>query len=211
MEPGQGHAGRPDSVLVDRLRRGDEGALADIYDGYAGLVHGLARRVLRDRRAAEDVTQEVFVALFADLSRYDPARASFSTYLYGIVRNLSRDRLRRERRFLTLDALSPWSDAAAYVDDPADALEHAELAARVRQAFLRLPIRYRELMILCDLHGLSYAEAAEVAKISTAAVRSRLHRGRHLLRQRLSRLARPEPRRPLVSRFALRMLKKPAT
>lgn len=207
-------ASRPEPLEDSLLRRaaaGDPEAFAEVYRNYHQVVYRFARAMTPSPTAAEDVTQEVFVALFADLSRYDPARASFTTYLYGIVRNLSRDRLRRERRFLTLDALSPWSDAAAYVDDPADALEDAELAARVRQAFLRLPIRYRELMILCDLHGLSYAEAAEVAKISTAAVRSRLHRGRHLLRQRLSRLARPEPRRPLVSRFALRMLKKPAT
>jgi RNA polymerase sigma-70 factor (ECF subfamily) len=207
-------ASRPQPLEDSLLRRaaaGDPEAFAEVYRHYHQVVYRFARAMTASPAAAEDVTQEVFVALFADLSRYDSARASFTTYLYGIVRNLSRDRLRRERRFLGLDALSPGSDATAYLDDPADALEDAEVAARVRQAFQRLPIRYRELMILCDLHGLSYAEAAEVAKISIAAVRSRLHRGRHLLRQRLARLARPEPRRPFVSRFALRMLKKPAT
>ena len=77
--------------------------------------------------AAEDITQEAFVALFRDLSRYDPARASFTTYLYGIVRNLSRERLRRERRFLSLDVLGPGHEAS-YSADPMGAREDAELA-----------------------------------------------------------------------------------
>ena len=200
-----------DSTVFDRALAGDSEAFARIYQAHHQAVYRFARSMTGSPVAAEDITQEVFVVLFAELARYDPERASFTTYLYGIVRNLSRDRLRRERRFLGLDELSPWSARAAYVHDPSDALEDAEVAARVRAAFGRLPVRYRELMVLCDLHGLSYAEAAVVTHLSTAAVRSRLHRGRQLLRQRLGRLAEREAGRSRGDRLGLRLLKKPAT
>jgi len=200
-----------DPTVFDRALAGDPDAFARIYRDHHQAVYRFARSMTGNPVAAEDITQEVFVVLFADLARYDPERASFTTYLYGIVRNLSRDRLRRERRFLALDELSPWSARMAYVHDPSDALEDAEVAARVRAAFLRLPVRYREVMALCDLHGLSYAEAAAVTQLSTAAVRSRLHRGRQLLRQRLARFAEREAGRSRGDRLGLRLLKKPAT
>src|SRR5688572_23820744 len=174
-----------------RLQRavdGDADAFADIYRQYQNIVYRFGCAMTGSESAAEDITQETFVALFRDLSRYDPARASFTTYLYGIVRNLSRERLRRDRRFLSLDALSV-TERRAGVGDPSRALEGAELASQVRQALRKLPARYRELIVLCDLHGMSYADAAAVADISTAAVRSRLHRGRQLLRRQLSRVA----------------------
>ena len=145
----------PLDPVLERAAAGDPDAFAQLYRQHHQAVYRFARSMTGDPTSAEDITQEVFVVLFADLARYDRERASFTTYLYGIVRNLSRDRLRRERRFLALEELSPWSDRTAYVHDPADALEDAEVAARVRAAFLRLPVRYREVMVLCDLHGLA--------------------------------------------------------
>lgn len=187
----------PDGELLQRAAARDLEAFGLIYRRYQQVVYRFGRAMTGCPDAAEDITQEVFVALFEDLARYDPERASFTTYLYGIVRNLSRERLRRERRFLSLDAIRPSSRRTAYLDDPGEALEGAELAARVRLALQKLPSRYRELIILCDLHGLSYADAAGIVRISLAAVRSRLHRGRHLLRRRLTQLMQAETRRPI--------------
>jgi len=184
----------PDRARLQRAIAGDADAFADIYRQYQHVVYRFGCAMTGSEAAAEDITQETFVALFRDLARYDPERASFTTYLYGIVRNLSRERLRRDRRFLSLDALGTHGRRASYVSDPAAALEGAELVAQVRQALRRLPARYRELIVLCDLHGMSYANAGIVADISTAAVRSRLHRGRQLLRRQLIRVAGPEPR-----------------
>lgn len=180
--------GPPDAQRLARAAAGDPEAFAEIYRHYQHVVYRFGCAMTGSESAAEDIAQETFVALFRDLARYDPTRASFTTYLYGIVRNLSRERLRRDRRFLSLDALSA-TDRRADVVDPARALEGAELAVQVRQALRKLPTRYRELIVLCDLHGMSYADAAAVSDISTAAVRSRLHRGRQLLRRQLSRVA----------------------
>lgn len=182
----------PDRLRLAQAAAGDSEAFAEIYRQFQHVVYRFGLAMTGSEAAAEDIAQETFVALFRDLARYDPDRASFTTYLYGIVRNLSRERLRRDRRFLSLDVLTPArsaSDAAT----PAAAIEGAQLAGQVRTALNRLPARYRELIVLCDLHGMSYADAAQVIGISTAAVRSRLHRGRQLLRRQLERLAGPHP------------------
>jgi RNA polymerase sigma-70 factor (ECF subfamily) len=184
----------PDLARLNRAKAGDSDAFADIYRQYQHVVYRFGCAMTGSESAAEDITQETFVAVFRDLARYDPDRASFTTYLYGIVRNMSRERLRRDRRFLPLDLLGPRRERAGHASDPANILECAERVTQVRRALLKLPSRYREVIILCDLHAMSYADAAAVAGISTAAVRSRLHRGRQLLRRQLSRLAGPAPR-----------------
>ena len=178
----------PDGELVQRAASGDANAFAEIFRRYQHVVHRFARAMTRCPIAAQDVSQDVFVTVLRDLTRYDPSRATFTSYLYGIVRNLSRERIRKERRFSPLEVLPPGSTHAIYLDDPCDALEGFELTAQVRQALRKLPRPCREVIVLCDLHGFSYADAAVVAGISTAAVRSRLHRGRRLLRLRLTRV-----------------------
>jgi RNA polymerase sigma-70 factor (ECF subfamily) len=158
---------------------------------------GLAMTGSRD--AAEDIAQEVFVTLFRDLGRYDSRRASFTTYLYGIVRNLSRERLRRDRRFLSLAAIT--LGARESVDaDPFAAIDGAQTAAGMRTALRQLPPRYRELIVLCDLHGLTYADAAKVVNSSVPAVRSRLHRGRQLLRDEWSKVMTAAPARAISTK-----------
>jgi RNA polymerase sigma-70 factor, ECF subfamily len=183
-----------DGELMQRAASGDRDAFTEIFRRYQHIVQRFARAMTGCPVAAEDVSQEVFVAVFRDLARYDPDRATFTTYLYGIVRNLSRERIRNEWRYSPLDALGADSGPATYLEDPCDALEGGELAAQVRQTLATLPPRYRELIVLCDLQGLSYAEAALVVRIPTSSVRSRLHRGRQLLRRRLARAIHLEAR-----------------
>jgi RNA polymerase sigma-70 factor (ECF subfamily) len=176
-----------DPELVSRAAAGDKEAFGALFERYRHVVYRFARAMTGLSHAAEDVTQEVFVVLIRELPRYVPERASLSTYLYGIARNLSRDRARRERRFFSLDILGPKPVASPEAGDPFVLIEDAQLGAAVRDALVMLPMRYREAVILCDLHELSYAEVAAVLGTSVGAVRSRLHRGRHMLRCRLQR------------------------
>jgi RNA polymerase sigma-70 factor, ECF subfamily len=192
-----------DGDVVQRAASGELDAFTEVFRRYQHVVYRFARAMTGCPAAAEDISQEVFVAVFRDPAKYDPDRATFTTYLYGIVRNLSRERLRKERRFFPLDIIRTSSAQATYLDDPSGALEGLELASQVRLALQKLPPRYRELILLCDLHGFSYADAAVVIRISTSTVRSRLHRGRQLLRQRLARVARPKLRRPVVQKGPL--------
>lgn len=146
--------------------------------------------------AADDVTQDVFVILMRDMARYSPERSAFSTYLYGIVRNVSRGRLRRDRRLAPLNAVKDTLAARVPGPGPYERLLRVETGDDVRRALARLPITLREVIVLCDLHGLSYAEVSAVVGTSVASVRSRLHRGRQLLKRRLSR---PQPVTPPVT------------
>lgn len=183
------HALDPGRQQILAAAAGDAEAFAEIYRRYQHVVYRFGCAMTGSESAAEDITQETFVALFQELRRYDPERASFTTYLYGIVRNLSRERVRRERRFLSLDVLRADSRETVDRNTPNRNLEDAQLSAQIKQALRKLPPHYRELIILCDLHGVSYAEAGAITRVSTAAVRSRLHRGRQLLRRNFSRIA----------------------
>jgi RNA polymerase sigma-70 factor, ECF subfamily len=174
-----------DAELVGRALRGERDAFEALYHRYQAIVYRFARAMTGSPSMAEDVTQEVFVALMRDLARYEPQRAGLSTYLYGVARNVTRARLRREQRFVNLDEMTSGRSERAGSDDPCAALARSEDLFRLRKAIVSLPSRYREAVILCDLHGLTYAEAAGVLDAPVGTVRSRLHRGRHLLVARL--------------------------
>ena len=161
---------------------------AAVYAENAETVTRWAARLGGPSADVEDITQEVFVVLLTDAGRFDPSRAAFTTYVYGIVRNLSRHRVRRERPGPSVDDLLREGRDVDSDDDPSKLVEGAELAGAVRRALLSLPSRYRELIVLCDLHDLSYEDAAAVVGASVGAVRSRLHKGRQLLRLRLARV-----------------------
>jgi RNA polymerase sigma-70 factor (ECF subfamily) len=184
-----GHSDATEYDLLQRAAGGEREAFELVYRRYQQVVYRFARAMTGRSDAAEDITQEVFIALIKELPRYDAARAGFTTYLYGIVRNLSRDRSRRAQRRLALEALG--LERPRTTADPFDLLEGAQATAQVHRALRGLPLRYREVIILCDLHELAYAEAALVVRSSVSAVRARLHRARHLLRLKLGRLLEP--------------------
>ncbi|HEX2462540.1 MAG TPA: sigma-70 family RNA polymerase sigma factor [Vicinamibacterales bacterium] len=184
-----GHSEPTDYDLLRRAAEGERQAFELVYRRYQQVVYRFARAMTGCPDAAEDITQEVFMALIKELPRYDPARAGFTTYLYGIARNLSRDQWRRTRRRLAFEALGLEKRRTS--EDPHNLLERAQAAAHVHCALRGLPVRYREVIVLCDLHGLAYAEAAHVVRSSVSGVRARLHRARQLLRRRLGRLLEP--------------------
>jgi RNA polymerase sigma-70 factor (ECF subfamily) len=189
MSEGPGQSDPTDYDLLRQAAGGEREAFELVYRRHHQAVYRFARAMTGRPDVAEDVTQEVFIALLKELPRYDPARAGFTTYLYGIARNLSRDQWRRAQRRIWLETIG--LDRRRTADDPFHLLEGAQAAAQVRRALRALPLRYREVIILCDLHDLAYAEAALVVRSSVSAVRARLHRARHLLRQKLGRLLGP--------------------
>jgi RNA polymerase sigma-70 factor, ECF subfamily len=173
-----------DAEIVDRIAAGDREALAIVFRRHHGTVYRFSRQMLGSVEAAEDVTQDVFVALTKGSVRFDPAVASFSTYLYGIARNLVLQRYKRSRaRFeVHIDAVSGDDEAAfAISSDPADSMARAHATRQLRQAILRLPVHYREVVVLCELNGLSYEDAAAIVGCPIGTVRSRLSRARHML------------------------------
>lgn len=189
-----------DGDLLRRLRTGDEDAFSELYRRWQGPMFRFALRMSGSRPVAEDVTQEVFMALMAEGARYDPSRGAVSSYLYGIARHQVLRRLERERGFVPLpehEDTAPASSASFWgeVADPMTEAVRRERVDLVWQAVLALPPHYREAVVFCDLQELSYAEVAEVLGCPVGTVRSRLHRGRELLGAKLQSV---DPARPAL-------------
>ena len=179
-----------DAELLRLMMTGDEPAFTALYRRHQGAVYRFALLMSGSAHTAEEVTQEVFLALLGEARRYDPARGSLASYLYGIARNQVLRSLARERPYVPLVEETEEGEAAPLPqliaqDDPFSNCTRSEVSQLVRQAVLALPARYREVIVLCDFQELSYAEAALVLDCPIGTINSRLHRGHALLLERL--------------------------
>jgi RNA polymerase sigma-70 factor (ECF subfamily) len=139
---------------------------------------------------AEDVVQETFMVLMRDGGNFDAARGSVAAYLYGIARNHVLRAYDRERALVRFeDGTEDGSDAPheslVARPDPLGDLTRAESVEKLRQAVLALPTHYREVVVLCELHEMSYVEAAGALGCAVGTVRSRLHRARAMLAEKM--------------------------
>ncbi len=184
------HSGLSDDELLRLVRTGDESAFVTLYRRRQGGIYRFALRMCGSEAVAEDVTQEVFMTLMRGDGRYDSSRGSFSAYLYGIARNQVLRRLEKDRFLSPVcndeeDRNSPTPENLIAFADPLGDLTRKEMIASVRQAVLALPPHYREVVVLCDLHEMSYADTAAALGCAVGTVRSRLHRARALLVEKL--------------------------
>lgn len=183
------HTEASDSELLQSMLAGAEEALSVLYRRRQGGIYRFALQMCGSRALAEDVTQEAFMVLIRDGQTFDPERGSLNSFLMGVARNLLLRRLQRERFYAPIEDESD-SDGIAEksfrtTGGPLDDLSRIETINSVRTAVLALPERYREVVVLCDLQELSYVEAAEVLSCAVGTVRSRLHRARALLIDKL--------------------------
>ena len=159
----------------ERLVAGEEGALDEIYDQFSSFVYGLALRVIGDARAAEDVSQDVFVTVWERPDAFDPERGSLRTWLGTLTHRRSVDHVRREearRRRAIKDAARP--DTTPDVEEMAMALVTAE---RVRSALATLPDEQRRAIQLAYFGGKTYRQVAQVLGIPEGTAKSRLRLG----------------------------------
>jgi RNA polymerase sigma-70 factor (ECF subfamily) len=175
----------PDDVLIARIAAGDRDAFAELYRRYRSIVYRFAAHMCGSASAAEDVVHEAFVAVIESAARYRPGQTEAKLWLLGIARNHAR-RAKAVRRTLSLhDEERAGASALTVECDPASELDRRRHLISLRKAIIALPVRYREVVVLCDLHELSYADAAAAVGCAVGTVRSRLHRGRHILARRL--------------------------
>jgi RNA polymerase sigma-70 factor, ECF subfamily len=220
-----------DEELLSAALAGDERAFGELYRRWQGPMFRFARQMCGVDGAAEDVVQEVFVALIENGQQFDPSRGPLAAYLYGVARHQARRRLRTDGRYTALDEdrgldddrrpdEDRWLDedraldghrvdddrmlntgrvlggdraesggrmnggAGVGLDSGADVgtlLDRRLSIDLVHRLVLTLPVPYREALVLCDLHELGYAEAAAALGCPVGTVRSRLHRARALL------------------------------
>src|SRR5262245_56203160 len=153
-----------DAELLRLIVAGDEPAFAALYQRHQGFIYRFALLMSGAPNIAEEVTQEVFLALIREAHRYDPARGSLAAYLCGVARNQVLRLLARERPYVPLVEETEEGEAVPLAqliapDDPLGNCTRNEVVKLVRQAVLALPERYREVIVLCDFQELSYAEA----------------------------------------------------
>ena len=176
-----------DDELLLRMRSGDQQGFVALYRRRQSAIYRFALHMSNSATAAEDVTQEVFLALIREEGGYDPERGTLSGYLFGIARKLVLRRLERGRSDVALAPDGEESDLVELVvnPDPLADLTRKEGIAALRRAVQALPRRYREVVALCDLEEVDYAEAAHVLGCPIGTVRSRLHRARALLLEKM--------------------------
>lgn len=192
-----------DDGLLQRITAGDEDAFTFLYRRKHPVIYRFALHMSGNAEVAKDVTQDVFMTLIRDPGRFDPAKGNLTGFLFGIARNHLRKRWERDRRLVRLpegeeldqlesrfhngngNGFGSGTHTASQSAELTDLLVSSELAKRVRQAIATLPDSYREVVALCELEEMSYEEAAAALDCPVGTVRSRLHRARTLLVEKL--------------------------
>jgi RNA polymerase sigma-70 factor (ECF subfamily) len=172
--------------LIRRSQTGDGEAFGVLIERYKGKVFSLAYGFTRDRTAADDLAQEVFIKAYFSLPRFK-AKSEFGTWLYRISVNHAKDYLRKNRsrlRDVSLDDIGEQRLAAADKSQE-DIQSEEERRALVLRVLERLPEKYRTILTLRDIEGMSYEDISRILGLSPGTVDSRLHRARQKLRQRL--------------------------
>jgi RNA polymerase sigma-70 factor, ECF subfamily len=184
----EGPVTESDHDLVPRCQRGDEAAWRELVSLHTRRVFALAYRFTGRVDDAEDLTQEVFVKVYQTLDRYRQGDGSFGSWLMAVARNHAIDHYRRRRQDALRHAEEPEVlDGMASGDEgPLLSLERAERVRLVHRGLRALPEELRAPLILCDLQGLPYEEAAEALQIPLGTVKSRINRGRLELAKRLA-------------------------
>jgi RNA polymerase sigma-70 factor, ECF subfamily len=185
-------------VLVERCLRGDSFAWTELVKAHHRRVYGLCYRFTGSATDAEDLTQEVFLKVYGNLSAFDLARGTFQTWITTMTRNLLVDHFRRSRAQRSTDSMDAgWDgdgDEMPLVQRLADSSptqhDHAvrkEIEKMVQEALTKISPELREAVILRDLQDLDYKEIAQVLHIPEGTVKSRISRGRAELARLLER------------------------
>ena len=173
-----------DGELMRLMLGGDKESFAELYRRRQRNVYRFALQMTGTPDLAEDVTQEVFMLLMRDGCAYDEARGSVNAFLLGVTRNYVLRRLKQESFFVTMEDNVHDAPPRDQIN-ASDTLLQGEAMQAMHRAVLNLPPHYREVVVLCELQELSYAEAAEVLGCAIGTVRSRLHRARGILMEKL--------------------------
>jgi RNA polymerase sigma-70 factor (ECF subfamily) len=186
-----------DTELVAPLKKEDAAAFEELLRRYEPKVYGLARSVTRSESDAQDSLQDTFLSVYRKIESFNE-EASLSTWIYRIAINAALMKVRKRRRderTLPLDDYMPQYDEGGYrtiagPDWPLrgdEVLLCRELAQILRESILALPHDYRSVFILRDQEGLSTGEVASILELSVPALKSRLHRARLFLRERIKK------------------------
>ncbi|MDR3915234.1 MAG: sigma-70 family RNA polymerase sigma factor [Oscillospiraceae bacterium] len=174
--------------LIARLQKRDEAAFEELIRQYEKKVYTLCFRMCGNSEDAEEAAQDAFLALWRGIDRFRQ-ESSLSTWIYRLATNACIDTLRRRKKqsgSVSLDDEELFVDAVDTSPQPQETVEHRETQKLLQEGLSALPEEYRKVLILREIEGLSYTEIAESASIELGTVKSRISRGRSLLRNFLS-------------------------
>jgi RNA polymerase sigma-70 factor (ECF subfamily) len=175
-----------DEQLLAQALAGDEEAFTALYRRRQGPIFRFALHMSGSTHIAEEVTQDVFIFVLQRGGDFDPGRGALGAYLFGVARNYVRRAL--ERNYSDNLLSTSVDDESAVLmteDDPGEGIARHQTSTAVWKAVLSLPEHYREVVVLCDLQELSYAQAAEAIGCAIGTIRSRLHRAHDMLSKKL--------------------------
>jgi RNA polymerase sigma-70 factor (ECF subfamily) len=178
-----------DEQLIAKFQQGDLSAFDQIVERYQGQLINFVGRLLNDRNAAEDIVQETFLRVYRNKHRYKEI-ARFSTWIYTIAGNLARTELRRRkiRNFFSISQRGEGEKDYEIPDTDIDvekSVEGSMVKEMILREVMKLPVYFREVIILRDLQDLSYEEISQILKVPLGTVKSRVNRGRSQIQKRL--------------------------
>ena len=183
-----------DADLLRQMRHGDANAFTALYARLQGPLYRFLLLRCRSAETAADLVQDIFIALMEDKLHYDFSRGPLQNFLFGVARNFALKREELNGRYTTLPEDDDESITLPdHAPQPLERLLGLERADVVRHALLEIAPHYRDVLILYELHELSYVEIAQICNIDLGTVRSRLNRARGKLHDLLSRDERTSP------------------
>ncbi|MFT8312237.1 MAG: RNA polymerase sigma factor SigW [Sporolactobacillus sp.] len=177
--------------LIKKIRKGDQQAFAELVERYKNSVFAICLRMVGNAQEAEDLSQEAFIRAYNHIDQYDHER-KFSTWLFRIATNLSIDFLRRRKNVVSLDAVVPGTEGLSLNamlpdegEQPEDRIVRKETEEMVQGEIKKLPEKYRSAVVLKYIEDLSLKEISEIMEIPVGTVKTRIHRGREMLRKNM--------------------------
>lgn len=170
-----------DAQLLERIDRADEAALLELHARYASLVYSVAYRVLNDRMAAEEVTQDTFLRLWDKAHTYDSAKGAFVPWLLTITRRLAIDLFRKQRRDPMAQTLLIDSDRERW--EQVLAAEHSDLRPTLIAVLYDLPDDQRQAIELAYFYGMSHSQIADYLRVPLGTIKTRIRSGMERLRE----------------------------
>lgn len=177
---------------IRRAKNGDQAAFEELVSAYEKKIYNMGLRYTGSQQDALDICQEVFLRLFRFIGQFNEA-SSFSTWLYRIAVNVCKDTIRKKQKVveLSFEVEDEEGNYEVEVSDlrynPEDSVQRRELRHQILHAIAELPEKYREIIILRDINGLSYEEISRCLELEEGTVKSRISRAREKLRVFLSK------------------------
>jgi len=180
-----------DKQLIKKVKKGNHEAFSRLVDLYKSQVYNICLRMVKIPAEAEDLAQEAFIRAYTNIEKYEIDK-KFSTWLYRIATNLSIDYLRKKRPSVYLDADLPGTEGVTAQSQlsseeplPEDKLVQKEAGESLLDEINQLPPKYRAALVLKYMEDLSIKEMSEILDIPVPTVKTRIHRGREALKERL--------------------------